>query len=156
MTECTQSSFGFEACGRREIVARFDGGTISSDGGALLLRETDKRLNLLPRLAACFLDGRRQDRVEHSIAEMLAQRIYGLALGYEDLNDHEQLRTDPLFGVLAGREELDRALAGKSTLNRMELGAGVPDRYKKITFWKEGIDELLTQVFIESHQQAPA
>ena len=156
MTECTQSSFGFEGVGKREIVARFDGGTISSDGGALLLRETDKRLNLLPRLAACFLDGRRQDRVEHSIAEMLAQRIYGLALGYEDLNDHEQLRTDPLFGVLAGREELDRALAGKSTLNRMELGAGVPDRYKKITFWKEGIDELLTQVFIESHQQAPA
>ena len=73
MTECNQSSFGFEACGRREIVARFDGGTISSDGGALLLRQTDKRLNLLPRLAECFLDGRNQDLVEHSIQEMLAQ-----------------------------------------------------------------------------------
>ena len=156
MTECTQSSFGFKGAGRREIVARFDGGTISSDGGALLLRETERRLKLLPRLAACFLDGRRQDRVEHSIGEMLAQRVYGLALGYEDLNDHEQLRTDPLFGVLAGREELDRSLAGKSTLNRMELGAGPGDRYKRITFWKESVDELLTQLFIESHDEPPA
>jgi hypothetical protein len=156
MTECNQSSFEFEGVGRREIVARFDGGMISSDGGALLLRQTDKRLYLLPRLAGCFLDGRRQDRVEHSIAEMLAQRIYGLALGYEDINDHEQLRTDPLFGVLAEREEADRPLAGKSTLNRMELGAGIEDRYKKITFWKDGVDELLTQLFLEAQQQPPA
>jgi len=155
MTECNQSGFGFEAFGSREIVARFDGGTISSDGGALLLRQTDKRLNLLPRLAECFLDGRCQDRVEHSIAEMLAQRIYGLALGYEDVNDHEQLRKDPLFGVLAGREEIDRDLAGKSTLNRMELGAGTKDRYKKITFWKEAIDELLVKLYLESEEQAP-
>jgi hypothetical protein len=155
MTECIQSSFGFEDCGRREIVARFDGGTITSDGGGLLLRQTEKRLNLLPRLAACFLDGRQPERIEHSIEEMLAQRIYGLALGYEDINDHEQLRTDPLFHVLAEREQMDRCLAGKSTLNRMELGAGVPDRYKKITYWKEGVDELLTQLFIEAHQQAP-
>ena len=155
MTECNQSGFGFEAFGSREIVARFDGGTISSDGGALLLRQTDKRLNLLPRLAECFLDGRCRDRVEHSIAEMLAQRIYGLALGYEDVNDHEQLRKDPLFGVLAGREEIDRDLAGKSTLNRMELGAGTKDRYKKITFWKEAIDELLVKLYLESEEQAP-
>ena len=156
MTECTQSSFGFEACGRREIVARFDGGTISSDGGALLLRQTDQRLNLLPRLAACFLDGRNQERVEHSVQQMLAQRIYGLALGYEDINDHEQLRTDPMFGILAGRAELDQPLAGKSTLNRMEGGDGSDDRYKKITFWKEAIDELLVQLFIEAHENAPS
>lgn len=155
MTECNQSSFGFEACGSREIVARFDGGTISSDGGALLLRQTDKRLNLLPRLAECFLDGRNPDQVEHSVLEMLSQRIYGLALGYEDVNDHEQLRTDPVFGVLAGRKELNEPLAGKSTLNRMELGAGVKDRYKKITFWKEAIDELLVKLFIESQEPAP-
>jgi hypothetical protein len=155
MTECNQSEFGFEASGRREIVARFDGGTISSDGGAFLLRQTDKRLNLLPRLAQSFLDGRNQDLVEHSILEMLSQRVYGLALGYEDINDHEQLRKDPVFGILAGREELDEPLAGKSTLNRMELGAGTPDRYKKITFWKEGLDELLVQVFLESHRSAP-
>ena len=156
MTECNQSSFGFEGWGRREIVARFDGGTISSDGGAFLLRETDKRLNLMARLAECFLDGRSQALVEHSIAEMLSQRIYGLALGYEDLNDHEQLRNDPVFGILAGKEDLAEPLAGKSTLNRMELGAGTQDRYKKITFWKEAVDELLVQVFLESYPQAPA
>jgi hypothetical protein len=156
MTECNQSGFGFAGCGRREVVARFDGGTISSDGGAFLLRQTDQRLNLLSRLAKCFMDGRNPDQVEHSVREMLSQRVYGLALGYEDLNDHEQLRKDPVFGVLAGREDLDAPLAGKSTLNRMELGAGANDRYKKITFWKEAIDELLVKVFLESHQQAPA
>jgi hypothetical protein len=156
MTECTQSSFGFEACGSREIVARFDGGTISSDGGAFLLRQTDQRLNLLPRLAECFLDDRNQDLIEHSILEMLSQRIYGLALGYEDVNDHEQLRKDPVFGILAGREELGEPLAGKSTLNRMELGAGTKDRYKKITFWKDAVDEVLVKVFIESYATAPA
>jgi hypothetical protein len=155
MTECNQSSFGFEALGTRGIVARFDGGTISSDGGAFLLRQTDQRLNLLPRLAKCFLDGRNQNMVDHSILEMVSQRVYGLALGYEDINDHEQLRNDPVFGVLAGREDLDQPLAGKSTLNRMELGAGETDRYKKITFWKEAIDELLVNVFLESHEQAP-
>jgi hypothetical protein len=156
MTECNQSSFGFEGSGRREIVARFDGGTISSDGGAFLLRQTDRRLNLLPRLAACFLDGRNQKQVDHPIEEMLAQRIYGLALGYEDVNDHEQLRNDPVFGILAGREQLDEPLAGKSTLNRLELGTGINDRYKKITFWKEAVDELLVNVFVEAHQSAPA
>jgi hypothetical protein len=155
MTECNQSSFGFEALGSREIVARFDGGTISSDGGSLLLRQTDRRLNLLPRLAECFLDGRNQNLVDHSIQEMLSQRVYGLALGYEDLNDHEQLRHDPVFGILAGREELQQPLAGKSTLNRMEMGAGEPNRYKKITFWKEALDELLVTVFLEAHAQAP-
>src|SRR6202521_748334 len=156
MTECIESGFGFEASGRREIVARFDGGTISSDGGALLLRQTDQRLNLRPRLAECFLDGRKQEQVEHSILEMLSQRIYGLALGYEDINDHEQLRKDPVFGILAGREDLNEPLAGKSTLNRMELGTGINDRYKKITFWKDAIDELLVNAFIESHEEAPA
>jgi len=156
MTECNQSSFGFEGPGRREIVARFDGGTISSDAGAFLLRQTDQRMNLLPRLAKCFLDGRKQDLVKHSVSEMLAQRIYGLALGYEDINDHEQLRNDPVFGILAGRVELEEPLAGKSTLNRMELGAGVKDRYKKITFWKNSIDELMVTAFLESYPEAPA
>jgi hypothetical protein len=155
MTECSQSSFGFEACGKREIVARFDGGAISSDGGAFLLRQTDKRLNLLPRLSECFLDGRNQKQVEHSVVEMVSQRIYGLALGYEDVNDHEQLRRDAVFGILAGRAELEQPLAGKSTLKRMELGSGQPDRYKKITFWKEALDELLVKIFIEAQQQAP-
>jgi hypothetical protein len=155
MTQCTQSSFEFQAHFSRDVVARFDGGTISSDGGSLLLRETDRRLNLLPRLADCFLDGRDQKRVDHSVREMLAQRIYGLALGYEDINDHEQLRRDPLIGLLAGRKDPERALAGKSTLNRMELGSGTADRYKKITFWKNAVDELLVNVFIESEAAAP-
>jgi len=155
MTECNQSSFGFEACGKREIVARFDGGAISSDGGAMLLRQTDRRLNLLPRLAECFLDGRNQNQVEHSVSEMLSQRIYGLALGYEDPNDHEELRNDPVFSILAGRAELERPLAGKSTLNRLELSGDEADRYKKIKFLPEAMDELLVKIFIESHQQAP-
>jgi hypothetical protein len=93
--------------------------------------------------------------VEHSILEMLSQRLYGLALGYEDINDHEQLRKDPVFAVLAGSKELDEPLAGKSTLNRMELGTGINNRYKKITYWKESVDELLVSLFIESYQTAP-
>jgi Transposase DDE domain group 1 len=155
MTQCTQSGLDFKAHYSRDVVARFDGGAISSDGGSLLLRETDQRLNLLTRFSNCFLDGREQDRVEHSILEMISQRIYGLALGYEDVNDHEQLRRDPLFGVLVGREELNKPLAGKSTLNRLELGNGRDDRYKKITFWKQAVDELLVSVFLESHEKAP-
>jgi hypothetical protein len=156
MTECNQSSLGFAGSGKREIIARFDGGTISTDGGAFLLRQTDQHLNLLPRLAKCFLDGRNQSMVEHSILEMLSQRIYGLALGYEDINDHEQLRSDPVLGILAGRTDLDRPLAGKSTLNRMELGTGAKSRYKKITFWKDGVDELLVKAFLESYPEIPA
>jgi Transposase DDE domain group 1 len=156
MTECSQSSFGFEAHFSRQVVARFDGGTMTSDAGALLLRETDRRLNLLPRLAACFLDGRDPRLVRHSVQEMVSQRIYGLALGYEDLNDHEQLRQDPLMGVLAGKPELAKEpLAGKSTLNRLELSNGTPDRYKKITFWKRALDDLLVNVFLEAHSQPP-
>ena len=155
MTECNQCSFGFEAFGTREIVGRFDGGTISSDGGAFLLRQTDRRLNLLPRLAKCFLDGRKQALVEHTILEMVSQRIYGLALGYEDLNDHDQLRKDPVFGILSGRDDLE-PLAGKSTLNRLELGTGTKDRYKKITFWKDALDELMVNIFVESYKEAPA
>ena len=155
MTECTQSSFEFQADSSRTGRAQFNGGTMSSDAGGLLLRETDRRLRLLPRLAECFLDGRNPARVQHTVAEMVAQRVYGLALGYEDLNDHEQLRQDPLLKLLAGRADLEAPLAGKSTLNRLELSAGVPDRYKKITFWKQAIDELLVEVFVEAHTTAP-
>jgi Transposase DDE domain group 1 len=152
MTECTQSGFEFQAHFSREVVARFDGGRMTSDAGGLLLRETDQRLNLLPRLAQCFLDGRDSTRIEHSVAEMVAQRVYGLALGYEDLNDHEQLRRDPMLKLLAGQPDLEAPLAGKSTLNRLELSTGTADRYKKITFWKASIDELLVDVFLEAHR----
>ena len=155
MTECNQSSFEFEAHFSRRVVARFDGGTITSDGGSLLLRQTNRRMNLLPRLARCFLDGRSPALVKHSIEQMVAQRVYGLALGYEDLNDHEQLREDPLLQVLAGKPEGEGPLAGKSTLNRMELGNGQPDRYKKITYWRDSIDELMTDIFLEAHASPP-
>jgi hypothetical protein len=156
MTECTQSEFEFQAHFSRQVVARFDGGTITTDSGGLLLRETDRRLNLLPRLAECFLDARNPLFVEHSVEQLVSQRVYGLALGYEDLNDHEQLRQDPLMRVLAGKADVEESpLAGKSTLNRLELSDGTPSRYKKITFWKSGIDELLVKVFLESHSAAP-
>ena len=156
MTECIQSRLAFASEGKREVVAEFNGGTISSDGGALLLRETDRRINLLGRFSECFLDGRNPALIEHRIEEMLAQRVYGLALGYEDLNDHEQLRHDPLLQVLAGKAEPGQeALAGKSTLNRMELGDGTPNRYKKITFWRDAIDDLLVEVFLEAHSAVP-
>jgi Transposase DDE domain group 1 len=155
MTECSQSEFEFQAHFSRRVVAGFDGGATTSDGGALLLRETDRRLNLLPRLAECFLDGRSPLLVKHPVAQLVAQRVYGLALGYEDLNDHEQLRQDPLLRVLAGKAEMDEPLAGKSTLNRLELSDGTPNRYKKITYWKDAIDELLVDVFLEAFEQGP-
>ena len=156
MTECTQSQFEFAPHFTRQVVARFDGGTLTTDGGGLLLRETDCRLNLLPRFAQCFLDGRNPILVEHSVQELGSQRVYGLALGYEDLNDHEQLRQDPLLRTLAGKSDVeDGALAGKSTLNRLELSDGSANRYKKITFWKDAIDELLVKIFLESYASAP-
>jgi len=156
MTECTQSTFEFATHYQREVVARFDGGTMTSDGGGLLLRETDQRLNLLPRFARCFLDGRDPERVKHPLKEMVAQRVYGLALGYEDVNDHEQLRYDPLLAVLAGKREVgEESLAGKSTLNRLELGPKEKNRYRKISWQPEAIDELLTTIFLESYAEAP-
>jgi len=155
MTECTQTQFVFQAHFSRQVIGQFDGSTMTSDAGGLLLRETDRRLNLLPRLAQCFLDGRDCSRIQHSVGEMISQRVSALALGYEDLNDHEQLRHDPVLKLLAGQEDLEQPLAGKSTLNRLELGAGAPDRYKKITFWKQGLDELLVAVFVEAHAAVP-
>ena len=156
MTECIQSRLAFASEGKREVIAEFNGGTISSDGGALLLRAAEGRMQLLGRLSQCFLDGRNPALIEHRVEEMLAQRVYGLALGYEDLNDHEQLRHDPLWQVLAGKAEPGQeTLAGKSTLNRMELGDGTPNRYKKITFWRDAIDELLVNIFLEAHSAAP-
>jgi hypothetical protein len=157
MTECTQSSFEFQAHFSREVVARFDGGTMTSDAGAVLLRETDRRLDLLPRLAGCFEDRRQPWLISHTVQEMVAQRVYALALGYEDLTDHDQLREDPLLAVLSGKQRVgEEPLAGKSTLNRLELGGPVPSRYKKIHYREEAIDELLTKVFLEAHAEAPA
>jgi hypothetical protein len=132
MTECNQSSFQFEGHFSRKVIARFDGGQQTSDAGGLLLRQTDQKLKLLSRFAGCFLDGRAVNRIEHTVEEMVAQRVYGIALGYEDLNDHEQLRHDPLLVVMSGKTDPGSALAGKSTLNRLELSTTKEDRYKKI------------------------
>jgi len=154
MTECNQETFAFTAHFSRRVEAGFSAGQVSSDGGSLLLRETDRKINLLGRLAACFSDGRRPLLVKHQLTEMLAQRIYGLALGYEDLNDHEQLRRDPLLGVLSGKRELEEPLAGKSTLNRLEL-TGRSGRYHKIAYSAEALDRLLTALYIESHAAPP-
>ncbi len=134
--------------------AGFTAGRVSSDGGALLLREVDRRIKLLGRLAGCFSDGRRTVAGQAPLSEMLAQRIYGLALGYEDLNDHEQLRSDPLLAVLSGKRELDKPLAGKSTLNRLEL-IGRSKRYHKISYSPEAIDRLLADLYIESQATLP-
>ena len=154
MTECNQQSFEFEEHFSRQVTARFDGGQQTSDAGGLLLRETDRRLRLLKRFAACFLDGRSAGRIEHSVEEMVAQRVYGMALGYEDLNDHEQLRHDPLLAVMAGKTETESALAGKRTLNRLELSTKKTDRYKKILCDTESVDRLLVDVFLEAHRKA--
>ena len=129
---------------------------MTSDGGALLLRRTDRQLNLLPRLAACFRDERDSRYISHSVPELVAQRVYGLALGYEDLSDHDQLREDSLLAVLSGKPGIGtEPLAGKSTLNRLELSTGTADRYKKIHCRTEAIDELLVSVFLEAHAHAP-
>ena len=131
-TECNGKLFEFHPLGGREVRGDFDGGAITSDGGGLLLREVEKRTGIVARFAACFRDHREAERVEHTVKELVAQRVYGLALGYEDLNDHDELRRDPLLAVLVEKEdptgesrarERDRgkALAGKSTLNRLEL-----------------------------------
>jgi len=157
MTECNQSRLEFAAHFSRHVTARFDGGTITTDAGGLLLRETDRRLNLLVRLGQCFEDTRNPVFVDHSVEQLVSQRVYGLALGYEDLNDHEQLRNDPVLRVLAGKADVEKdALAGKSTLNRLELSDGKPDRYKKITFRQSDIDELLVTIFLESYSTPPA
>jgi hypothetical protein len=157
MTECIQSSFDLQAHFAREVVARFDGGSMTSDAGAVLLRETDRRLNLLPRLAACFEDHRHPWLISHTVQEMVAQRVYGLALGCEDLSDHDQLREDRLLAVLSGKAQPgEEPLAGKSTLNRLELGGETPSRNKKIHYHPEALDELLIQVFLEAHGEAPS
>lgn len=169
-TQCTQTEFGFQALYQREVVARFDGGDITTDAGGLLLREVERRTGVIRRLAACFSDHRRQDRVEHGVEELIAQRIYGLALGYEDLNDHDQLRQDPMIAVLTGKREpkgTDRrkaqdegkAGAGKSTLNRLELTPADADskaRYKKIVMNEAAMDGLLVELFVQAQEEAPA
>ena len=167
-THCTPEQLHFHAHGRREVIARFDGGRITSDAGGMLLRETDIRLGLMERLARCFRDCRKPGSVEHPVRSLVAQRVYALALGYEDLNDHEELRRDSLLALLVGKRDLTGAgrvrlrdhgspLAASSTLNRLELGGAEParDRYKRIAADFEAMDRLLVDVFLESYTEPP-
>ena len=158
MTQCSETLFPFEAHFSRQVVAQFAGDRLTTEGGSLLLRQADRKIDLLRRVADCFTDGRQPERIEHRLEEMLAQRIYALALGYEDLNDHEQLRQDPLLAVLVGKKDLREPLAGKSTLNRLELtpsGSPAAERYHKITYSAEAIDTLLVDLFLQAHARAP-
>lgn len=155
MTECTQQRLDLGRWSGREAVGRFDGGEQSSDGGLVLLREADLRLRMLERLAGCFVDLRSAALVRHGVREMLAQRVLGLALGYEDLNDHEELRNDPLLRLAAGKAGVGEALAGKSTLNRLELSLAEPSRYKRVAYRAAEMDRLLVELFLEARGAAP-
>ncbi|HMZ02799.1 MAG TPA: IS1380 family transposase [Burkholderiaceae bacterium] len=158
-TECSPALFEFPAVEGRAVVASFDGGRISTDAGALLLGATNKVLNLAHRLAACFQDQRDPTYTEHSVETLLMQRITGIALGYEDLLDHDTLRHDPVMAVLAGKLQAGRSncapLAGKSTLNRLERGRAEPTRYSRIAFDAAAIEALFVDLFLDAHTKAP-
>ena len=168
-TQCKPDQIEFQGFGRRKVQAAFDGGHISSDGGALLLREVDQRFGITSGLAACFTDYRRTDLTEHTVLELLRQRIYGIALGYEDLNDHDDLMRDPLLSLAfekrdpEGRDrrrsyDRGKMLASSSTLNRLELtpaDADVESRYKKIVHHPEQIEDLLIRLFLDSYEMLP-
>ena len=163
--------------GGRDLVWRFDGGDITSDGGALVLKKLEERTGIVRRFAACFTDYRKSDQIEHPLLDLIGQRVFGLALGYEDLNDHDELRSDPMLAVALSKDDVKgehrrraqdrgKALAGKSTLNRLELTApdydGSPRQKesdkpetKKIAVDPESIDALLVDLFLEAQQQAP-
>jgi hypothetical protein len=168
-TECNAREFDFQGLGSRVVTARFDGGAITSDAGGLLLREVEAKTGILRRFAACFTDHRDPERIEHSVTELMAQRIFALALGYEDLNDHDALRHDPLLAVLVGkadptgqdrrrREDRGKSLAGKSTLNRLELtpvGADEKSRYKKVVARHRDIENFFVEMFLSLHHAPP-
>ena len=158
-TECTSDFFGFEPVEGREVVAAFDAGSITSDAGALLLGATDHAIKMTDRFASCFNDVRRQELIEHEVVTLVRQRVFGIALGYEDLNDHDELRHDPLMAVLAGKLEARREdcapVAGKSTLNRLERSRLEPTRYHKISHNPVAIKRLAVDLFLEAHKRAP-
>jgi Transposase DDE domain group 1 len=158
-TQCSRDLFGYEVVEGRQVVAAFDGGEVTSDAGGLLLGATDRAIDLTERFAACFDDRRVQTQVEHSVQVMVAQRVFGLALGYEDLIDHDQLRHDPVLATLAGKLTARRTdcapLAGKSTLNRLEHAPSEPNRYHKIGHDPAAIEGLFVALFLEAHKTPP-
>jgi hypothetical protein len=159
-TECSKDFFGFAPVEGREVVAAFDGGAITSDAGALLLGATDRAIGMMQRFAACFHDERQPHLIEHEVVTLVGQRVFAIALGYEDLNDHDQLRHDPMMAVLAGKLEARREdcapVAGKSTLNRLERSVLKPDRYHKISHNPIAIKRLLVDLFLDAHKRAPS
>ncbi|RVD09238.1 MAG: IS1380 family transposase [Mesorhizobium sp.] len=159
-TECSAERFDFGAVEKRAVVAGFDGGTITSDAGALLLGLTERAIGLVDRFARCFVDARDPGLIEHEVRTLVGQRILALALGYEDLNDHDELRHDPVLAVLAGKLKARRhkkcaALAGKSTLNRLELSRPQPSRYHKISHDPAAIEALFVDLFLGAHAAPP-
>jgi hypothetical protein len=159
-TECSPELFGFAPVEKRSVVAQFDGGTITTEAGALLLGLADRAIGLTRRLAGCFSDARRADLIEHEVTTLVAQRLFALALGYEDLNDHDQLRHDPVMAVLAGklaarRQRKCAPVAGKSTLNRLELSGPAPTRYHKISHDPAAVEGLFVELFLEAYEAAP-
>src|SRR6202049_190421 len=158
-TECSAEQFDFGIVEGRAVEAAFDAGLVTSDAGGLLLGATDRVIDLVDRFAACFRDRRRQDLVEHALTTLIGQRVFGIALGYEDLNDHDDLRHDPVLAVLAGKlsskRETCAALAGKSTLNRLELSRLQPTRYHKIAYDEAAIEALPVTLFLEAHARPP-
>ena len=159
-TECNPPSMRFARLKGRDVVADFGGGTMTSDAGALLLGATDRAIGLVDRFSACFSDARSADRVVHDVAVLVGQRVFGIALGYEDIVDHDELRHDPVLGAVLGRLEARRRdcapLAGKSTLNRLEHApAGAPERYRKIGHDGAAIEALFVDLFLDAHERAP-
>ena len=158
-TECSRDLFGYEVVEGRQVVAAFDGGEVTSDAGALLLGATNRAIGLVAQFAACFADGRAQAQVEHSIATMVVQRVFGIALGDEDLIDHDQLRHDPVLATLAGKLHAKRKgrapRAGKSTLNRLEHAPSEPSRYHKIGHDPAAIEDLFVALFLRADKTPP-
>jgi hypothetical protein len=158
-TQCNRDLFGYEGVDGRQVVAAFDGGDATSDAGALLLGATDRAIGLVGRFATCFADGRAQAQVEHTVKAMVAQRVFGIALGYEDVVDHDQLRFDPVLATLTGKLTARRKncapLAGKSTLNRLEHAPSAPARYHKIGHDGAAIERLFVDLFLEAHTTPP-
>ena len=158
-TECSAKPSEFAPVEGRPVVAEFDGGAVTSDAGGLLLGAADKAIGLVGRLAGCFRDARDGRYIEHTVATLVGQRVFGIALGYEDLNDHDDLRHDPLMSVLAGKLEAWRPdcapVAGKSTLNRLELSRDTPTKYRKIAHDPAAIEGLFVDLFLEAHAKAP-
>ncbi|MGE4257598.1 MAG: IS1380 family transposase, partial [Xanthobacteraceae bacterium] len=159
-TQCSAGQFDFGTVDGRAVAAGFDAGLVTSDAGALLLGATDRAIGLLDRFAACFHDERRPELIEHEVKTLVGQRVFGIALGYEDLNDHDELRHDPMMmAVLAGKLAAVRQdcapVAGKSTLNRLELSKLAPTRYHKISHNPMALKTLLVDLFLEAQARAP-